>query len=119
MKVLVIEDDQEVVMAISLLFQVHWPEAQLMSTHLGEKGIDMVREKVPHIVVLDLSLPDIDGFEVLKQIRFFSSVPVMVLMAREGQEETDRAMELGANEYVVKPYRPVQFLERIKAQVAG
>lgn len=118
MKVLVIEDDQEVVVAISLLFQIRWPEAQVISAHLGEMGVEMVRKEAPDIVILDLGLPDIDGLEVLKRIRELSSVPVMVLTARAGREETGRAMELGANDYTVKPYNPVQFLERLKAQVA-
>ncbi len=118
MKVLIIEDDPGIVTAIDLLFQISWPEAQLISAQQGEEGIELVKNEAPDVVVLDLGLPDIDGFKVLKRLRLFSTVPIVILTARAEKDAMVRGLELGANDYIVKPFRQWQFLERVKAQVA-
>ena len=64
MKVLIIEDDREIVNSISLAFQFYMPEAQVTSTHLGKEGVKLVKKETPDVVVLDLGLPDISGFDV-------------------------------------------------------
>ena len=116
MKVLVVEDDPQVITAISLLFQIRWPEAQLISTQLGEIGIELVKSEAPDVVILDLGLPDIDGFEVLERVRCFSTVPTVILSARAGQVHIAKALTLGANDYIVKPFKPSDLLSRIKSQ---
>ena len=78
-KALIIEDDPEIVESVSLAFRMLQPEAELATTHLGKKGIKLVGSEDPNIVILDLGLPDMSGFEVLKQIRLFSSVPIIIL----------------------------------------
>ena len=78
MKVLVIEDDTGIVTAISPLFDIGWPEAKLISAEREEEGIEQVKGEAPDIVILDLGLPDTDGFEVLKRIRLFSSIPIII-----------------------------------------
>ena len=115
MKVLVIENDQGIVEAISLAFQIRWPEAKLISTHLGEEGIALVETEKPDVVTLDLGLDDISGFEVLKQIRLFSSVPVLILTVRADEIDVVKGLEWGADDYVVKPFRQFELLSRIKA----
>lgn len=115
MKVLIIEDDPGIVEAVSLVFRMRWPEAKLVSTHLGDKGIEMVESEAPDIVILDLGLPDITGFEVLKQIRLFSAVPVIILTVRGEEADMVKGLEWGADDYVVKPFRQMEFLARAKA----
>ena len=115
MKVLVIEDDQGIVEAISLAFQIRWPEAELISTHLGEKGIAMVESNKPDVVILDLGLADISGFEVLKQIRLFSDVAVLVLTVRAEEADVVKGLEWGADDYMTKPFRQLELLSRVKA----
>ncbi|TET12673.1 MAG: response regulator transcription factor [Dehalococcoidia bacterium] len=115
MKVLIIEDNPEIVEAISLMFQIRWPDAQLVSTHLAEKGIELVESEAPDIVILDLGLPDMNGFEVLKQIRVFSTVPIVILTVREEEADVVRGLEWGADDYVVKPFRQMELLARVKA----
>ena len=88
MKILVVEDDQNIIESISIVLDMRWPEAKLIATGLGEKGIELVESENPDIVILDLGLPDISGFEVLKSIRLFSNVPVIVLTVRG--EEADQ-----------------------------
>lgn len=115
MKILIIEDDQEIVDAVSLAFQIRWPEDNLVSTHLGEKGLEMVESENPDVVILDLGLPDISGFEVLKQTRLFSDVPILILMVRADEADIVKGLEWGADDYVVKPIRQLELLSRIKA----
>jgi PAS domain S-box-containing protein len=116
-KVLIIEDDQEIVDSISLAFEKDWPEAELLSTTTGEEGVDLVETKDPAIVILDLGLPDISGFEVLRQLRFFSSIPVVVLTVREAEDDVAKALEWGADDYMTKPFRKKELLARLKAQL--
>lgn len=115
MKVLIIEDDQEIVDAISLAFQIRWQEARIATTDSGETGIAMAESENPDIIILDLGLVDIDGFEVLKQIRLFSSVPVLILTVRADEADIVKGLEWGADDYVVKPFRQMELLSRIKA----
>ena len=115
MKVLVIEDDQGIVEAISLAFQIRWPEAKLISTHLGEKGVAMVESESPDVVILDLGLADISGFEVLKQIRLFSDVAVLILTVRAEEADVVKGLEWGADDYMTKPFRQLELLSRVRA----
>ena len=115
MKVLIIEDDREIVEVISLAFQIRWPELKLVSTHLGEKGVEMVESENPDIVILDLGLPDISGFDVLKEIRTFSVVPILILTVRGEESDVVKGLEWGADDYMVKPFRQMELLSRIRA----
>jgi len=116
-KVLIIEDDETIVSLIQLAFQMRWPEAQLISASLGEEGLDLVEDEKPDLVILDLGLPDMDGYEVLKQIRLFSSVPIVILTVRGGEDDIIRGLELGADDYIVKPFRQLELLSRLKVQL--
>jgi DNA-binding response OmpR family regulator len=115
MKVLIIEDDYRIVESVSLTFQVGWPNVQVAYSRLGLEGVDMVGFENPDIVILDLGLPDVSGFEVLKQIRNFSSVPIIILTVRSDEQAVVKALEWGADDYVLKPFRSLELLARIKA----
>ncbi len=117
MKVLLIEDDREIVEAISLTFQIRWPEAKVVSTRFGEKGVELVESEAPDIVILDLGLPDISGFEVLRQIRLFSHVPTIILTVRADEADIVKGLEWGADDYITKPFRQLEFLARVKALI--
>jgi len=117
MKVLLIEDDREIVDAISLAFQIRWPEAEVVSTRLGQKGVELVESELPDIVILDLGLPDISGFEVLQQFRRFSDVPTIILTVRSDEVDIVKGLEWGADDYIVKPFRQLEFLARVRALI--
>jgi two-component system KDP operon response regulator KdpE len=116
-KVLIIEDDREIVDSVSLTFRLRWPEAELISAGLGEEGVEMVENEAPDIVILDLGLPDMSGFDVLRQIRLFSSVPVVILTVKGEEADMVKGLEWGADEYVVKPFRQLELLARLKVQL--
>lgn len=115
MKALIIEDDAEIVEFISLAFEVGWPSAELISTHQGNKGVELVETESPDVVILDLGLPDITGFEALKRIRLFSAVPVIIVTVRESEADIVKGLEWGADEYVVKPFGQLELLARVRA----
>jgi two-component system response regulator VicR len=117
MKVLIIEDDREIVDAISLAFQIRWPEAKVVSTRLGQKGAELVESEAPDIVILDLGLPDVSGFEVLRQVRLFSRVPIIILTVRSDEADVVKGLEWGADDYIVKPFRQLELLARVKALI--
>ena len=114
MKILIIEDDQAIVEAISLTIQISWPDAKLLNTHLGERGIELLQAENPDVIILDLGLPDISGFEVLKRIRLFSDVPILILTVRSDETDIVKGLEWGADDYVIKPFRQMELLSRIK-----
>ncbi len=116
-KILIIEDNEEIVEAVSLAFQIRWPQVRIASTERGEEGIDLVEKESPDVVILDLGLPDISGFEVLKSVRLFSIVPVVILTVRGEEADIVKGLELGADEYIVKPFRQLELLARVKALI--
>lgn len=117
MKVLIIEDDREIVEAISLALQMRWPEANMVSTRLGAKGVELVESEAPDIVILDLGLPDINGFEVLHQIRLFSNVPTIILTVRSDEADVVKGLEWGADDYITKPFRQMELLARVRSLI--
>jgi len=117
-RILLVEDDKEVVETVLLIFNYHWPEAQVIHSFLGKPGVEMVKSENPHAVILDLGLPDISGFEVMRQIRLFSSVLVIVLSAYSAEDEIVRALEEEATDYITKPFRHRELLARVQSHVS-
>lgn len=115
MKILIIEDQPTIVEIVALAIQIRWPEATVITTQLGAKGIELIEAEVPDIVILDLGLPDIDGLEVLKQVRLFSEVPIIILTVRDEEQDIVKGLEWGADEYIVKPFRQLELIARINA----
>ncbi len=116
-KILIIEDDPQIVNSISFILEAEWPHAALLSTRMGEEGIDLVGTEHPDVVILDLGLPDRDGLDVLQEIRLFSSVPVLVLTVRQEEQDITRALGLGANDYITKPFKMKELLARLRVQL--
>jgi two-component system KDP operon response regulator KdpE len=117
MKALIVEDDPDVVEAVSLVFKMHWPKAELLATSLGQEGIDLAGSDHLDLIILDLGLSDISGFEVLKQVRAFSSVPIIVLTVKRDEIDIAKGLEWGADDYVIKPYKPLELVARIRTRL--
>jgi DNA-binding response OmpR family regulator len=114
-KVLVVDDAPEVVESVRLGFAVQWREVDVLSAATGQQALELVEHESPDLVLLDVGLPDMDGFKVLQEIRFFSDVPVIMLTARDDTIDKVRGLELGADDYVTKPFNHLELLARIKA----
>ena len=115
MKVLIIEDAPDIVESISLCFELHWPEVQVIATAEGGKGLTLAETGSPDIIILDLGLPDKDGFDVLEAIRAFSDVPIIIVTARGDEIDRVKGLELGADDYITKPFSHTELLARVKA----
>jgi two-component system KDP operon response regulator KdpE len=115
MKILVVDDQPDVIESVRLGFTLQWREVDVLGAATGEAALDAVEEQHPDIVLLDVGLPDIDGFEVLRQIRAFSDVPVVMLTARDDSMDKVKGLELGADDYVTKPFNHLELLARVKA----
>ncbi|MFM2076564.1 MAG: hypothetical protein RJA49_454 [Actinomycetota bacterium] len=109
----VVEDDPN----IADLLDVYLREAgfRVLQAVTGERGLELVELHRPVMVVLDIGLPDIDGFEVCRRIRARSAVPVLFLTARDGEIDRILGLELGADDYVTKPFSPREIVARVKA----
>jgi DNA-binding response OmpR family regulator len=117
-KILFVEDDKDVVDAVLLIFNYHWPEATIVHTFFGKMAVELVKNENPDAVILDLGLPDISGFEVIRQLRLFSSVPIIVLTAHQAEDEIVRALEEDATDYITKPFRHRELLARVQSHVS-
>jgi DNA-binding response OmpR family regulator len=115
MRILVIDDAPDVVESVRLGFTLQWREVEVIGAGAGEQGLDIVEQQKPDLVLLDVGLPDLDGYEVLRQIRAFSDVPVVMLTARDDTLDLVKGLELGADDYVTKPFNHLELLARVKA----
>ena len=114
-KILVVEDDRNVLSMIQTVLDVGG--YQVLTTQRGQQGVLMLTSHVPDLVVLDLGLPDMDGEEFIRIVRRSSMIPIIVLSART--EETDKvaALDLGANDYITKPFGTAELLARVRASL--
>jgi len=110
-----VEDAPEIVESISLCFELRWPGIKVISTAEGRKGLSLAETESPDVIIIDLGLPDIDGFEVVKDIRAFSNVPIIIVTVRDDEMDKVRGLELGADDYITKPFSHMELLARIKA----
>ena len=115
MKVVVIDDSPEIIEVVSLCFQLRWSDATIVSAGNGEKGLELVEAENPQIVILDIGLPDMDGFQVLREIRRFSQVPVIMLTVRGEDTDVAKGLELGADDYITKPFSHIELVARVQA----
>lgn len=115
MKALIVEDSNEVVETITLLLGIRWPDCNVMYTQEGDKAIRIVEDEAPDIAILDLGLPDQNGLDVLRAIRKFSDIPIIVVTANQDEVDRVKGLELGADDYIVKPFSHTELLARVKA----
>jgi two-component system KDP operon response regulator KdpE len=115
MKILVVDDDPQILDAVTVGIQLQWQDSTVLAARDGEEGLRAFYEHDPDVVVLDVSMPRRNGFEVLQEIRRVSDVPVIMLTARSEETDQVRGLEAGADDYVVKPFSHLALLARIKA----
>jgi DNA-binding response OmpR family regulator len=115
MKVLVVEDDPGIVEVVSLCFQLRWSGTSVISASTGNKGVELVETESPDVVILDIGLPDVDGYQVLREIRRFSDVPVLMLTVRGEDTDVAKGLELGADDYITKPFSHIELIARVQA----
>jgi len=111
--VLVVEDERKLRDLLRAYFER--ADLEVLSTASGAEAITLARRLHPDLLVLDLGLPDISGEEVAREVRAFSHIPILMLTAKASQEERIRGLELGADDYVTKPFSPRELVLRAQA----
>ncbi len=113
--ILIVEDDQNINHILVLTFQKEG--YKVLSALDGVKGLELALNEKPDIILLDVMLPGLDGYEVLKKLREKSQVPVIMLTARDDEVDTVLGLELGADDYITKPYSNRELTARVKANL--
>ncbi len=115
MKILIIDDDPRVLDGLTVALQLQWQDCEVHTAADGETGEQAFFEHAPDVVILDDELPEKHGYDVLRTIRRVSDVPVLLLSTRGGETDQVKGLEMGADDYVVKPLGYLALLARIKA----
>ena len=111
--ILVIDDEPRIVRFVQLHFEMKG--ARVIGAGTGREGLEILREQLPDLVVLDVNMPGLDGFETLAELRRFSEVPVIMLTVQAGEQDRIRGLDLGADDYVAKPFSPAELVSRAQA----
>ena len=112
-RILVVDDEERMVRFIRL--NLEHDGFRVTEAYKGSQAIDRLRSALPDLVLLDVMMPDMDGFEVLKIIREISNVPVIMLTAKGEEDDRVRGLELGADDYITKPFSPRELVSRVRA----
>ena len=111
-KILVIEDEKSIARFISTILTANGYEA--MRAASGAEAMSMISSHCPDLVILDLGLPDMDGLDILRQLRSWSTLPVVVVSARSHEQDKVSALDLGADDYLTKPFGTDELLARVR-----
>jgi two-component system KDP operon response regulator KdpE len=112
-RILIVDDEISILRAVTPLLRSRGYEVESVLT--GKGALSEVESNPPDLLIVDLGLPDIDGFEVCRRVRERSSVPLIVLSARHSEKDKVAALDLGADDYVTKPFGPDELLARVRA----
>lgn len=111
--ILVVDDEPHIVEAVSMNLEVEGFQVSIASD--GYAALDKITEEIPDLVILDVMMPEMDGFETLKRIREVSNVPVILLTVKGEETDKVKGLDLGADDYVTKPFSPKELVSRVKA----
>lgn len=114
MKILMFEDDQKIIENVNLILKMAWQDIEFRAVKKAKDGIELFHKEKPDLIIVDICLPDSNGFEVVKRIRDSSSVPILILSVLSDEKDIVRGLELGANDYVTKPFRQMELIARIR-----
>ncbi len=114
-KILVVEDERSISHFISAILTSNGYET--MQARTGAEALSMISSHCPDVIILDLGLPDMDGLEVLRQLRSWSSLPVVVVSARSHERDKVTALDLGADDYLTKPFGTDELLARVRTAI--
>lgn len=112
-RILVVDDEPRMISFIRMNLELEGH--QVIEAHNGLEALDQIRTKLPDIVLLDVMMPELDGFETLRMLREFSAIPVIMLTAKGDENDRVYGLELGADDYVSKPFGPRELSSRIRA----
>ncbi len=115
LKLLIAEDARDVAEVIALGARMSWPGCEVRVAASGAEALQQFMEQPPDLVVLDVAMPPPDGLEVCRRIRALSTVPILMLTVRDTTLDKVRALDYGADDYLTKPFDPLELLARLRA----
>jgi len=115
MKLLIVDDDVLLADTLRLGLRGEWPETTILTANNGATALQLFFEEKPDLMILDVNMPDMDGFHVLSRVRERSEVPVIMLTVQDEEAHKVRALEAGADDYVTKPFGVMELVARIRA----
>ena len=113
--VLIIEDEKNIQTFMGKILKRQ--EYRVLYADTGAQGLEIIRSQCPDIILLDLGLPDMNGFEIIREVRTWTSTPIIVISARTAEQEKVSALDLGADDYITKPFGTSELLARIRASL--
>jgi DNA-binding response OmpR family regulator len=114
-KILIVDDEPDVVEVVEITFNLQWAGSEVIAAADGESALKLFQTESPDVVVLDVGLPGMSGFEVCRRLRAISDVPILMLTVRGEEMERLKGLELGADDYIVKPFSPLELVARTRA----
>ncbi len=115
MRILLVDDEPDVVKVIAMSFRMQQPAWEVISADGGPEALERLAQEHPDVVLLDIGLPGMNGLDVLKAMRLFSDVPIIMLTVRDDELSKVQGLELGADDYVTKPFSHLELLARVRA----
>jgi two-component system KDP operon response regulator KdpE len=115
MKVLVVDEEPDVIKLVAMSFRMQQPAWEVIGAPDGPEALELIEREQPDVVLLDIGLPEMSGFDVLQAIRLFSDVPVIMLTVRDDEFSKVQGLEMGADDYVTKPFSHLELLARVRA----
>jgi len=115
MKLLVVDEEPGVVKVVRAAFRMQEPQWEVLSASNGEEALEMLEREKPDLILLDVEMPGLNGFDVLRAIRRFSDVPVIMLTVRDDEISKVTGLELGADDYITKPFGYLELVARVRA----
>jgi len=115
MKILIVDDDPTLIEVVTIALELQWEGLQVLTAADGEQGLGVFLRDSPDITLLDVRMPKMDGWEMLRRARAVSNAPVIMLTARGDELARIKGLELGADDYLTKPFSHLELFARIKA----
>ena len=115
MRILIIEDDPIISETVDICFSLRWPKAEVVLTDTGEEGLKLASAQPSDVIILDVGLPGMDGYETLRRLRVITEAPVIMLTARDGEVAKVKGLEWGADDYITKPFSHIELVARVRA----
>lgn len=113
--ILICDDEKDIVNALKIY--LNDPDYVLYEAHNGKEAVDVVRDNEIHLVLMDIMMPVMDGIEAMSQIRGFSNVPIILLTAKSEDADKVLGLNVGADDYITKPFSPLEVCARVKSQL--
>jgi DNA-binding response OmpR family regulator len=115
MRILLVDDERDLLEITSTIFTLHWAQSDVLCASDGEEGLKRFYDDEPDLMILDVAMPGLSGLDVLRRVRQVSNIPIILLTVKGDELDKVRGLELGADDYITKPFSHLELLARVRA----